>query len=62
MSKTAKIRQDQTETMKRVLDRMVAEGALHAALVVTYPGGKQVIMRSTEKQPASSLPLASGFL
>lgn len=56
------IREDQTQTMQRILDRLVAEGAAHAALIVTYPDGGQVVMRSSvQADEAAFLPLAAGY-
>ena len=55
------ITQDKTETMQRILDRLVSDGAAHAALIVTYPDGEQVVLRSVSQPLDVSLPKVSGF-
>lgn len=55
------ITKDQTDTMQRILDRLVAEGAAHAALIVTYPDGEQVVLRAVCDQQTTAFQKASGF-
>jgi hypothetical protein len=54
------ITKDQTETMKRILDRFVSEGAAHAALIVTYPDGEQVVLRSVCDQQTTAFRKVAG--
>jgi len=49
------IKKDQTNTLQRIIDRLIAEGAAHATLVITYPDGRQDVLRSS--QSSASLPL-----
>ena len=54
------IKKDHTNTLQRIIDRLVAEGAAHATLVITYPDGRQAVLRASQSNEVFPL-LASGF-
>lgn len=60
MSNVVELHGDALDSIKRTLDRLVREGASHVALVVTYPGGQQVVLRSSNLEDASYQKVA-GF-
>lgn len=44
------IKHDPVASMQSLLDRLVLEGAAAAAIIVTYPGGRQVKLRSVSAE------------
>lgn len=48
------------DMLQRSLDRLVRDGAAHAAVVVTYPGGRQIVLKSTSAE-AAVLQQAANF-
>ena len=60
MSNVIELRSDPLETISRAMDRVVLDGAAHVTLIVTYPNGQQVMLKSTNQEADSFLD-ASGF-
>ena len=60
MSNVIELRKDAMETIQHEMDRVVLGGASHVALVVTYPGGQQIVLKATSPE-AVSFSQASGF-
>lgn len=50
MSDSVEFSDDAIDVAQRCIDGLVAKGAVHATLIVTYKDGQQVMLKSSSQQ------------